>query len=213
MITDVRLGHACDGAVWTKRRTLAYRAAKPWSSTRSCQIAIALRPRSSASPISSRYGSHALALGARPGRGAAARSVDTSAWWPVLADPSRWTPRRKWPVLTAGVGGHLRRGGRFWRPDPRASAPAAHGNAGRFQILAGRLPPDAGRLFDAPQRPAQSPQRHDLLLSCSSKTLLMAARSHGLRAAVNVSVATRGGRFSGVHRWPVLGVHRGPEGT
>ena len=29
--------------------------------------------------ISSRYGSHALALGARPGRGTGAESVDTSA--------------------------------------------------------------------------------------------------------------------------------------
>src|SRR5688572_9882037 len=63
----------------TKRRTLAYRAGKPWPSTRSCQIAIALRPRPSASTISSRYGSHALALGARPGRGIAPGSVDTSA--------------------------------------------------------------------------------------------------------------------------------------
>jgi hypothetical protein len=54
------------------------RAAKPWSSTRSCQMAIALRPRRSASMISSRYGSHALALGARPGRGIAPTSVDTS---------------------------------------------------------------------------------------------------------------------------------------
>src|SRR5688572_13196467 len=38
-----------------------------------------VRPRSSARSISSRYGSHALAPGARPRRGAAARSVDTSA--------------------------------------------------------------------------------------------------------------------------------------
>jgi hypothetical protein len=37
------------------------------------------RHRIAASPISSRYGSHALALGARPGRGiGAAESVDTS---------------------------------------------------------------------------------------------------------------------------------------
>src|SRR5690349_12105727 len=61
----------------TNRRTLAYRAEKPWPSTRSCQMAIALRPRPSASTISSRYGSQALALGARPGR-TAARSVDPS---------------------------------------------------------------------------------------------------------------------------------------
>ena len=42
-------------------------------------MAMALRPRRSASMISSRYGSHALALGARPGRGTGAESVDTSA--------------------------------------------------------------------------------------------------------------------------------------
>src|SRR5262245_54200483 len=66
----------------TKRRTLAYRAGKPWSSTRSCQIAIALRPRPSASAISSRYGSHALALGARPGCGTTPESVDTSVLVP-----------------------------------------------------------------------------------------------------------------------------------
>ena len=42
-------------------------------------MAIALRPRLSASAISSRYGSHALALGARPGRGTGVESVDTSA--------------------------------------------------------------------------------------------------------------------------------------
>jgi hypothetical protein len=30
-----------------------------------------------------------------------------------------------------------------------------------------------------------------------------------IAALVNVSVAIRGGRFSGVHQWPVLGVHRG----
>ena len=50
-------------------------------------MAIALRPRPSASTMSSRYGSHALALGARPGgrRGPAPESVDTSArGWPSM---------------------------------------------------------------------------------------------------------------------------------
>jgi hypothetical protein len=40
-----------------------------------CQIAIAFRPRDSAASISSRNGSHALALGDRPG--SASGSVDT----------------------------------------------------------------------------------------------------------------------------------------
>jgi hypothetical protein len=60
---------------------------KPWSSTRSCQIAIALRPCRSASAISARYGSHALALGARLGRGIGTESVDTSALVAVFASP------------------------------------------------------------------------------------------------------------------------------
>ena len=40
-------------------------------------MATALRPRASASTMMSRYGSQALALGARPGRGVA-ESVDTA---------------------------------------------------------------------------------------------------------------------------------------
>src|SRR5882672_7955588 len=66
----------------TNRLTLAYWPAKPWSVTKSCQIAIALRPRPAPSSISSRYGSQALAAGARPGRighgGGPVESVDTS---------------------------------------------------------------------------------------------------------------------------------------
>ena len=50
-------------------------------------MAIALRPRPSASAISSRYGSHALALGARLGRGSGAESVDTSALVVGFAPP------------------------------------------------------------------------------------------------------------------------------
>ena len=42
-------------------------------------MAIALRPRPSASAISSRYGSQALAVGARPGGDSRIGSVDTSA--------------------------------------------------------------------------------------------------------------------------------------
>ena len=139
----------------TKRRTLAYRAVKPWSSTRSCQIATALRPRPSASTISSRYGSQALALGARPGRGTAPSRWTPPPWWPVLAGSSRWTPPRKWPVLTAEVGGHLRRRNcRFWFRFARA-APAAHRDARRPQVAADRLPADARRLLDP--RAASSP--------------------------------------------------------
>ena len=41
---------------------------------------------------------------------------------------------------------------------------AAHRDAGGFQVAADRLAPDAGRVLDAGQRPAQSPQRTDFLL-------------------------------------------------
>jgi hypothetical protein len=48
---------------------------------------------------------------------------------------------------------------RFARP-----AATPHGDAGGFQIAADRLTPDAGRFLDARERPAQSPQRQDLML-------------------------------------------------
>src|SRR5688500_1837117 len=50
-------------------------------------MAMTLRPRPSASAISSRYGSHALALGARPGRRSGTTSVDTS----VLVAAFAWS--------------------------------------------------------------------------------------------------------------------------
>jgi hypothetical protein len=51
-------------------------------------MAMALRPRPSASAISSRYGSHALALGARPGRRSGTESVDTSALVAAFVSPA-----------------------------------------------------------------------------------------------------------------------------
>ena len=60
-----------------------------------------------------------------------------------------------------GVGGHLV--GRFcrWAASPRARKPDR--NARGFQIGRSRLSPNFGFFLDAPQRPAQSPQRNDLL--------------------------------------------------
>src|SRR5438067_524763 len=46
----------------------------------------------------------------------------------------------------------------------RPAAPPAHRDPGRLQIVAGRLPANASGGFDAPQRPAQSPQPYYLLL-------------------------------------------------
>ncbi len=71
-------GRASLWSARTKRFTLEYRAVKPWSSTRSCQMAIALRPRWSASSMTSRCASQALAVGLRPGALGGPESVDTS---------------------------------------------------------------------------------------------------------------------------------------
>jgi hypothetical protein len=85
----------------------------------------------------------------------------------------RWPHRQVGEVRRErpGVGGHLtgrirRVGGhptgRFWR------RPAPAGRADRdpsgLEIGARRLPPDAGRLFDTTERPAQLPQSENLLL-------------------------------------------------
>src|SRR4051812_26765984 len=50
-------------------------------------MALALRPRPSASAISSRYGSQALAVGARPGGDGRVGSVDTSPEMAGFAGP------------------------------------------------------------------------------------------------------------------------------
>src|ERR1700687_4378610 len=168
---------------------------------------MALRRRRTASSISSRYGSHALALGDLPGGGggagplgepgAAARrggcsvaeSVDTS---PPLAG---FDPAESVDTSLAGFGA--------W-PHPRRAIrmPAL------FQIRAGGPPPHPDAGLNASQRPSQPPQRNDLL------SLLFAqdVRHPGgeaclvrLRQRPGASISF--GRFSGVHVWPVLGVH------
>ena len=79
--------------------------------------------------------------------------------------------RRGPAASSAGVGGHLtgrvcRVGGhptgRFWRWPPAARR--ADRDPGGLEIGARRLAPDARRLFDAAQRPAQPPQSENLLL-------------------------------------------------
>ena len=80
-------------------------------------MAMALRPRASASTISSRYGSQVLARGARPGGANPAGSVDTSA---VVAGFGAGGSVDTSGVV-AGVGGQSR--GR--PPRPRTGTPAA----------------------------------------------------------------------------------------
>ena len=92
-------------------------------------MAMALRPRSSASAISSRYGSQALALGARPGGNGSVdtgpvvagigerESVDTSLVVAGFGEAGSVDTS----VAVAGFGGHAR--GR--PPRPRTATPAA----------------------------------------------------------------------------------------
>ena len=100
-------------------------------------MAMALRPRRTASTISSRYGSQALACGARPGATRTPASVDTS---PLVAGFGGAGSVDTSGVV-AGFGGQSR----------GPPTPPTHRDARGF--------------LDAPQRPTQSPQRQDLL-SC-----------------------------------------------
>jgi hypothetical protein len=95
-------------------------------------MAIALRPRPSASAISSRYGSHALALGARPGGGAGAESVDTSGLVAGFdaaesVDTGAEMAGFDWPesVDTTGEGIAGFALASLGRPRPRTGSPAA----------------------------------------------------------------------------------------
>src|SRR5713101_1130683 len=153
-------------------------------------MAFALRPRDSASAISSRNGSQALALGARPG------SVDTPA---VVAGFDAGSVDT--PVAVAGFGGQVP--GR--PPLTRTAMPAAF----RYALAVSRRTP-----VDSSMRRSDQPSRPNATTDCffsSSKTLLIPAVDHVTHRLVNVSAPTRGGRFSGVPQWPVLGVPRGAE--
>src|SRR5712692_8513340 len=175
-------------------------------------MAFALRPRDSASAISSRNGSQALALGARPGLGgqgegsgsvdacsemagfAPLESVDTPA---VVAGFDAGSVDT--PVVVAGFGGQVP--GR--PPLTRTAMPAAF----RYALAVSRRTP-----VDSSMRRSDQPSRPNATTDCffsSSKTLLIPAVDHVTHRLVNVSAPTRGGRFSGVPQWPVLGVPRG----
>jgi len=87
------------------------------------------------------------------------------------------------------VGGHPRRDGRFWRPLLRLTTPTPDRHPGGSQIAADRLATDGGRLFDVPQRPAQSPQRHYLLFLVLAQDVAHPQRwTRSPPVGVNVSV-------------------------
>ena len=97
------------------------------------------------------------------------------------------------------VGGHLRRNGRFCRASGRPST-APHLQAGRLQVTAGGLAPDPGGLFDLPKRPAEPPQREDLLSFLFLQDVAHAGQERRGSRPVSTSRAAIGnGRFSAVH--------------
>ena len=184
-------GHRWPRSFVTKRRTLAYRPGKPWSSTRSSQVAMALRPRARACPMSPRYSSRALAVGARlAGGGQDGRGAGQ----------------------TEGAAPKGRLAG-FWRRRP------VLGEGGGREVLAafrytGRLAPHARRRLDAGERPAEPAQHQDWLLlvvahdvgHVGGETTVPSPPSNVLGCCYLPD------RISGVHDWPVLGVNRGPVG-
>src|SRR5437660_4296500 len=140
-------------------------------------MAIALRPRARASVITSRKGSQALALGARPGdggHGVPSESVDTS---PVVAGFGG-SGSVDTPAVVAGFGGHTT--GR--PPRPRTPIPAAFRYA--LAVSLRTAVSCSIRRSDQPSRPSA---RTCCFLS-SLKTLLILAQEHGSRAFVNVAV-------------------------
>ena len=154
---------------------------------------MALRPRPRAASISSRYGSQALAGGRAPRRWAAARQRAGGA-------RGGSGPR---------VGGHLT--GRFWRRASRRRRGAPHGDPGGLEIGAGRLAPDARRLLRCAAASSPAAPAPGLAVFFSSLKML-AMPAEGPQSPRRVNVLGRRyltGRFSGVHVWPVLGVHRG----
>ena len=114
------------------------------------------------------------------------------------------TQLRLWrPVFGPRVGGHLY--GRFWLlATPPTRSP--YRDSGSLEIPGGGFPPNLGSALNPPQRPAKPAQCNDLLL------LLFTQDIHRRRVNLLPSMSWVSyliGRFSGVHRWPDLGVHRG----
>ena len=77
---------------------------------------------------------------------------------------------------------------------------ATHSDPRRFEVGADRTPADADGLLNAPERPSERAQRHDFAAVCpAARRCPSPRRDHSPVVGVNVSTATRNGRFSGVH--------------
>ena len=145
-------------------------------------MAMALRPRDSPSSMTSRYGSHALEVGLRPGCRSAPGVGDRVAFRPQ----GRWPPL--WPVLPPWPdSGPI-------RPARRTAIP------GRLQVPAGRFPPDARGLLNPPQRPAQPAQGNHLLFLFFAQDI---AHVDGAYSPVRVNVLAQLSHWP-VFRWPPM---------
>jgi len=138
--------------------------------------------------ISSRYGSHALALGARPGRGTGAEPVDTFALVAGFA-PSESVDTSSEMAGFAGSGSVDTDGGEIaafavdslGRPRPRTGIPAAF----RYPLTVSRRTPVVCWM-----RESVHPRRPSARICCrvvSPKTLLMPATEPAFCTRVNVS--------------------------
>ena len=90
-------------------------------------------------------------------------------------------------------------------PAPRR----AHRDPGRLEVRARRFAAHARRILDAPQRPAETAQRHHLLFLLVAQDVGHPARGHALPPSSTSRVLNSVARFSAVHHWPVLAVDRG----
>ncbi len=116
-------------------------------------------------------------------------------WWPVLAGRGRWTPPAWWPVVAATA-----------RVAGRACAPEWRRPSDRRWPAHDELPWPA-RCVAATSPVARAPEPA-VVCGCPRRC---SCRRKNMRSSPTSTSrpATCGGRFSGVHQWPVLGVHRG----
>ena len=159
-------------------------------------MAIALRPRPRASTISARYGSQALALGARPGGAGGLGSVDTRSGMAGFGAPGSVDTA----VVVAGFGGHTP--GR--PPRSRTGIPPLSGRRSPFrdgrpspaQSAAGTSPIGRGCVFAVvSRRPRRCSCLRRNICSSPASTSRPSAVVAGFQVSINGRfwVSTEGG--------------------
>ena len=107
------------------------------------------------------------------------------------------------------VGGHRRRNGRSCRTSGRPAVAPDH-HARGLQIAADRLAPDPGRSLDALERPAEAPQRQDLLSFLFGQDVARAGQEHAVPdRRQRPGPLSESGRFFRCPSMAGLGVRRG----